>query len=130
MRLVISSRDDLEQTRRLASWVNRPAVDHVLITLPWLDVDERQRIAKELEAQFNACGCTWGTVAFVLALVWCLRTAALGSASVSSGAGYVVLGSVTAAIAGKALGLKWSQWRLKVAIRRMSRPSARRLSWH
>src|SRR5215213_2449124 len=99
MRLVISSNSDIEQARRLASWVNRPAVDHILITLPGMDTEERGRIARELKNHFNECGCTWGTVAFGLAAAWCLGTNPWGTASAPATVGYALAASVTAAIA-------------------------------
>lgn len=125
MRLVLDGRSDLERTERLATWLSRPAVDDVCVTLPWLDEDERHRVARAIQTYFNDCGCLVGAPAFVLALAWCLHASPWPDGSAWAAAGYTLLASVGAALAGKGAGLLWSRWRLRVLLRRMTHAEGR-----
>lgn len=125
MRLVLHGRSDLERTARLATWLSRPAVDDVSVTLPWLTEDERHRAARAIRRYFNDCGCLAGAPAFVIALAWCLAANPWPAGPAWSAAGYTLLASVGAALAGKGAGLFWSRWRLRVLIRRITRDEGR-----
>ena len=115
-RLTIRTRDDLQATAGMASWLRRPPVRDVIIDIPSIEDDVCRQAAKALRRHFNDCGCFWGAPAFLLALLallfrggahtWTGVTASLGLA-LAAGAG------------GKLLGLAWSRSRLLAWLRRL-----------
>ena len=59
MIIKLENQRDLEQASQLVSWLNRPVVDKVVVSLPWLDEGQRARIEKTMKFLFNDCGCLW-----------------------------------------------------------------------
>jgi hypothetical protein len=122
MRLIIAGNGDVEHAGRLATWLNRPAVDQVVVSVPWLEVAERHRLARTLEMHFNDGGYAFGVPAFVAALAWCFYTGSWSSdaASLPAAAAYTVAVSVASAMGGKLAGLAWSRWRLRTLLRHIA----------
>jgi len=121
MTLVIQDRRDLHRAGHLVSWLNRPAVDLVQVTLPWLDSREQQRNAKALKFYLNDCGCLWGVPAFVAAFAGCLAMAPSRGGQTWIAVGLSLLVAVAAALVAKLAALAWSRWRLRVLLDRMAR---------
>lgn len=109
MHIEIAERTDLDRAGALVSWLRRPHVDRVVVTLAALDARERERSAEAIRRLFNDCGCTWSAVALV------------GAGGVALAAGRSVIGvaltALAAAVAGKLLGLAWSRHRLLARLR-------------
>ncbi|MEV6816443.1 hypothetical protein [Micromonospora sp. NPDC051296] len=108
MHIEIAGHADLDRAEALVSWLERPHLDRVTITLPGLDTTERERTAVTLRHLFNDCGCAWGLAALVVAGAGSL----LAWPSGGRGIAVAVLGCLLAAAAGKLLGLAWSRRRL------------------
>ena len=66
MKIQLNNRDDVERARSLATWLSRPAVDQVVITIPWLPERQRARLEKRIKYLFNDCGCLWGGPVFLV----------------------------------------------------------------
>ena len=108
MEIVLKSRGDIERIRPLVSWLDRPAIDHVVVLLPWLDGVEQRRLAKRFKFLFNDCGCLWGVPAFLAAFGWLLSTAIHTDGFSWITLGYAFLVGSVAAFAAKLVGLAWS----------------------
>ena len=108
MHIEIANHADLDRAEALVSWLQRPHLDRVTITLPGLTATERKNAAMALRRLFNDCGCAWGLAALTAAVV--------GSVLIWPGSGRplagAVLGCLGAAVAGKLLGLASSRRRL------------------
>jgi hypothetical protein len=102
----------------MASWLGRPSVDRVVVDLPWVEEDDRQRVAKALRRYFNDCGCFWGTPVFLVALLSGLIL--LDGADTWQGVVGCIVFALVAGAAGKLLGLAWSRWRLLAWLRRLA----------
>lgn len=113
------SRRDLDRAAQLVSWLNRPAVDHIVVLLPGLDRFERHRSAKTLKFLFNDCGCIWGAPAFVATFSYVLATHIQANGFSWSILGYSFGIGFCVALVAKLVGLAWSYWRLKVWFERM-----------
>ncbi|MEV6367723.1 hypothetical protein D7147_16075 [Micromonospora musae] len=113
MNIEIARVADLDRVETLVSWLKRPHLDRVTITMPGLDTTERERAARTIRHLFNDCGCAWAALAFVVAVP------AAVLARPSGGAAYAVaaLSCLAAAVAGKLLGLAWSRQRLLARLR-------------
>ncbi|MEV6377233.1 hypothetical protein [Micromonospora musae] len=113
MNIEIARVADLDRVETLVSWLKRPHLDRVTITMPGLDITERERAARTIRHLFNDCGCAWAALAFVVAVP------AAVLARPSGGAAYAVaaLSCLAAAVAGKLLGLAWSRQRLLARLR-------------
>ena len=121
MRLVLECSDDLERATALASWLNRPTVTEVVIRLPWLDEDERHRYASAIRRLFNDCGCAVAAAAFIAALAATLLTHVPERGWSWPLVGTSLVISITAALAGKLLGLACTRHRLRALLRRVGR---------
>ncbi|PZG16421.1 hypothetical protein C1I95_17700 [Micromonospora craterilacus] len=108
MHIEIADHVDLDRAEALVSWLERPHLDRVTITLPGLDTTERERAAVTVLRLFNDCGCAWGLAALVLAGTGALLVRPDGGQGIAG----VVLAGLLAAAAGKLLGLAWSRRRL------------------
>ncbi len=108
MHIEIADHADLDRAEALVSWLERPHLDRVIITLPGIGTTERERAAANLRHLFNDCGCAWGLAALVLAGAGSLLVWPSGARGVTG----AVLGCLLAAVAGKLLGLAWSRRRL------------------
>lgn len=113
MHIEIADCADLDRAEALVSWLRRPHLDRVTVTMPGLDAAERERAAKAIRHLFNDCGCTWGALALVAAGAGVLMVGPNGGRAVAGAA----LGCLAAAAAGKLLGLAWSRWRLLTRLR-------------
>jgi hypothetical protein len=124
MRLKLECLEDLKEATALASWLNRPSVREVVVLIPWLDADERERSAKALCRLFNDCGCAVATAAFAAAagLVIILHPGSPGWSWASFGTAFVA--GVAAGVVGKLAGLAWSRLRLRAWLRRMSKANS------
>ncbi|TYB93669.1 hypothetical protein FXF53_27730 [Micromonospora sp. WP24] len=113
MNIEIARVADLDRVETLVSWLKRPHLDRVTITMPGLDTTERERAARTIRHLFNDCGCAWAALAFVVAVP------AAVLARPSGGAAYAVaaLSCLAVAVAGKLLGLAWSRQRLLARLR-------------
>jgi hypothetical protein len=121
MRLVLESSDDLERATALASWLNRPTVTEVVVRLPWIDGDERHTYATAIRRLFNDCGCAVATAAFIAAVAASLLTPVVTRDWSWPLVGTSLVLSITAAVAGKLLGLAWTRHRLRALLRRVGR---------
>lgn len=119
--LELEDLEDLDRASVLASWLNRPSVEAVRVTLPWLGGDERLRAAEELHRQFNDCGCFWGGPAFLLVLGGSIAMRTSEGESPWSATGMALVAAVPAAVAAKLLGLAVSRWRLMACLRDLRR---------
>jgi hypothetical protein len=113
MHIEIADRADLDRAETLVSLLRRPHLDRVTVTLPGLDATERERTAAIIRRLFNDCGCDWGALALVTAVVGVLMVGPSGGPAVAA----AVLGCLAAAVAGKLLGLSWSRRRLLLRLR-------------
>jgi hypothetical protein len=115
--LVLATQADVDRARRLARSSDRPDVDEVEVRLPWLTNSERAETERTLGRLYGDCACAWGAAAFLVTMVvsllvipipdlWVRLLAALALAAGSS-------------LAAKALGLRWSRWRLVALLDRL-----------
>ena len=122
MIIKLKNQFDVEQAAQLVSWLNRPSVDNVQVSLPWLDENEQGQSARALKYLFNDCGCLWGGPAFLITFVSYvviqLHTSAFSWAMLGS----AFLIAVGVALVAKFLGLGWSRWRLRVWFQRLTSP--------
>ncbi|MCM0676766.1 hypothetical protein NCC78_19050 [Micromonospora phytophila] len=112
MDIRIADSADLDRTEALVSWLRRPHVDGVAVTVPGLDAARRERSARQLRRHFNDCGCAWSALALVAAV-----TAALVLGPRGGAIAVAALGCLGAAVTGKLLGLAWSRRRLLTLLR-------------
>lgn len=116
----ITGPHDARRLRARATWLGRPLVRSVEVSLPSLDGGARERTARRLRRLFNDCGCLWGAPTFLvtfgvlLARAW---PAGLGWRSVVLA--FAV--AVAAAFGAKLLALAWSRWRLLRLLADLSR---------
>lgn len=113
MNIEIATHADLDRAEALVSWLRRPHLDRVTITMPGLDNTDRDRAVGAIRHLFNDCGCTWAAVALVAAGSAVLLIGPSGGRAVAGAA----LCCLTAAVAGKLLGLAWSRRRLLARLR-------------
>ncbi len=122
--LTISSRSDAERAAASATWLSRPRYESVRVDLEPLD----QRTAASLSAQirklFNDCGCAWGELALVAAMITVLLGPRLVGWPASHGWGSSIAICVIAAIAGKLAGLAWSRRRVRHLLRHLAATSS------
>ncbi|MFD0785019.1 hypothetical protein ACFQZ8_14020 [Micromonospora azadirachtae] len=113
MNIEIARAADLDRVETLVSWLKRPHLDRVTVTMPGLDTTERERAARTIRHLFNDCGCAFGALALVVTV------AASVLARPSGGTAYAMtaLTCLAAAVAGKLLGLAWSRQRLLARLR-------------
>jgi hypothetical protein len=121
--LELEDRDDLDRAVVLVSWLNRPSMEKVRVTLPWLDPSEQARSAAAIHRLFNDCGCLWGGPTFFLVLVGSLTTRFVAAEMSWAAMGVSFLVAMLAAFAAKILGLAVTRWRLLVWLRRLSPPN-------
>ncbi|MFD5389254.1 hypothetical protein ACFWMG_30895 [Streptomyces sp. NPDC127074] len=111
---------DLKGAAALASWLDRPAVDEVVVRVPWLDADDRKDSAVMIRRLFNDCGCAAAATGFTLAAsVFLVCQLAVAGWSWGS-AGLAALAGVIAGTGGKLLALAWSRHRLRTLLLRMA----------
>lgn len=122
MRLQLESHDDLFQAAALASWLDRPSVSEVVVTLPWLDTDERSSSAQAIRRLFNDCGCAVGSISAMATVAAVLLPQVLTRGWSWPAVGSAVGAGVAAAVAGKLAGLAWSRWRLRARLRLLAQP--------
>ncbi|MEU8297150.1 hypothetical protein AB0C04_07685 [Micromonospora sp. NPDC048909] len=113
MNIEIADQADLDRAETLVSWLQRPHLDRVTVTMPGLDDTERDRAARAIRHLFNDCGCTWAAVAFVAAGAAAVLIGPSGGRAVAVAAA----GCLTTAVADKLLGLAWSRRRLLARLR-------------
>lgn len=118
MQLILEDSSDIERAQSLASWLNRPRVEHVQVLLPWLNAGEQTRAARAIQYYLNDCGCLWGAAAFLLVLIPSVCAEPWGSAGLRTAAVHLAV-SLGAALVAKLAGLGWSSWRLKVLLSRL-----------
>lgn len=111
--LVLASGRDLDAAYAKATWLGRARVDDVVLELPGLSDGTRAQTASRIRGHVNDCGCLWGEIALLvgIATVW-LTPLAMTAPNVA----LVVL----TAVAGKLLGLAWSQRQLRHDLRRLA----------
>ena len=121
--LTISSRIDLERAVSSATWLSRPRVAAVHVSLHGVDQASSAALGTRIGKLFNDCGCAWGEITLAAALVVLLLGPALvGWPAGLGGGGVVVIGAV-AAVAGKLFGLAWSRRRVRQLLRRLAATS-------
>ena len=127
--LVIADGGDLRRAHDTASWLGRPRVERVVVTLPGLTEAERQRAGQRLRALHNDCGCRTGELSLVLtaAAVW---LAPLAAPVPRPGWPVVLLLLVLAAVGGKLLGLARSRHLLREELRRLRATTERERGGH
>ncbi|MEV4197724.1 hypothetical protein [Micromonospora globbae] len=113
MNIEIAHPADLDRVEALVSWLKRPHLDRVTITMPGLDATESDRAARTIRHLFNDCGCAWGASALVVAVAGAVLARPGGVAALATAA----LACLAAAVAGKLLGLAWSRQRLLARLR-------------
>ncbi|MFC0504379.1 hypothetical protein [Micromonospora costi] len=113
MNIEIAHPADLDRVETLVSWLKRPHLDRVTVTMPGLDATERDRAARTIRHLFNDCGCAWAALTFVVAVTVAVLARPSGGTAIAVAA----LTCVAAAIAGKLLGLAWSRQRLLARLR-------------
>lgn len=118
----MEDRDDLERAAALVSWLNRPPVEKVLVTLPWLDSKEQVRSANALRDLFNECGCLWGGLTFLVTLTGAFSFQFIQGGLSLTRVAVLVLIAVCSAFTAKLLSLAWSRWRLLAWLQRMRPP--------
>jgi hypothetical protein len=116
MRLTLEHPGDLEKAATLASWLGRPTVDEVLVRLPWLNADEREKSASAVRRLFNDCGCAAAAATFALATSALLTYWLVVAGWSWPHAGMTVLIGVAAGLGGKLLALAWSRHRLRALL--------------
>ena len=119
MRLVLASRADVLAASRLVRWLNRPAVEQVVVAIPALSERERQRIATKLQGLFNDCGCAWGAPAFLVTLGLLIVGSPWRHTSSGVAVAMTLAGAVAAAVLAKLTALAWSRWRMKALFSRL-----------
>ncbi len=119
MILKLKNQADLKEAATYISWLNRPHIESVLVSLPWLGKAEQSRLAKTLRFLFNDCGCLWGSPAFMIAFIYNFSIKLPENSFSFTILGYTFLISGVVALLAKFLGLGWSYWRLKILIQRM-----------
>jgi hypothetical protein len=113
MKIILDSRADLEEAVQLISWLNRPTIDQVVVSIPWLDRNDQKRSEKFLKRLFNDCGCQWGAPTFLITIILSSLTVLreIGITWYTMGLSFLI--SVCIAFVAKLLSLAWSCWRLK-----------------
>ena len=118
--LTISSRIDLERAVSSATWLSRPRVAAVHVSVDGVDQASSAALGTRIGKLFNDCGCAWGEMALAVALVVLL----LGPGLVAWPAGLnwagVVAICAVAAVAGKLFGLALSRRRVRQLLRRLA----------
>jgi len=110
MRLVLNNQADIESALGLTTWLSRPMLNQVELSLPQISKSEQNRFAKSIKNAFNDCGCFWGAPAFILSFA--ISFYYLNNPSYLEVA-YTFFFSVFVAISAKLLALYFSYKRLK-----------------
>jgi hypothetical protein len=113
MKIILNSRSDLEKAQQFISWLSRPTVDQVVVSIHWLDRAEQKRAEKLLKALLNDCGCQWGAPTFLISFALCILTVLREIDITWCTVGGAFLISACFAFIAKLLSLAWSYWRLR-----------------
>jgi hypothetical protein len=122
MILKLESLRDLQEAMGLVSWLGRPTVQSVRVTLDWVEEADRQRLAERVRFLFNDCGCVWGGPAFLVAFTAFFVPSLMAGAFSWSLLGAAFLLGLVGALVGKILGLAWSYRQLRALLAQMMPP--------
>jgi hypothetical protein len=109
----IKNQKDIEEVLKYVSWLNRPNVDKLILSLPWLSKKQQSKYEKRLKFLFNDCGCLWGGPAFLItfSILFFSKLTTHGISLNFLWKPFLI--GIIAAFLGKFLGLRWSYWRIK-----------------
>lgn len=65
MKLLLNNLQDIQNTQRLNTFLNRKHVEEVKIDLD-LDPGQKRTIETKIQELFNECGCKWGAIGHLI----------------------------------------------------------------
>ena len=122
--LTISNRRDAEQAVAFATWLSRPRLDAVHVTVDQIDQATAASLSARIRELFNDCGCAWGEVSLAVALIILVLGPTLVGWPAGLGWGGGIAVCAAAAVAGKLSGLAWSRRRVRQLLRQVAATSS------